>query len=426
MNLLELICQPTDNMPAYVLAWAAEQGFDEVITDGLNYVFCIPKDPHPVCLVGHMDTVGNRNNIELLTNTNILWNKNGVLGADDRSGIYIMVEVYRRLEKKPYMLFTNFEEGGCKGVRQFVKDKVFEPYQDGVYAFFEWDRRGILDYVTYIDAEGGFNEHMLVHGYNHVHGSMSDVKVLSEAYNIAHANCSAGYYNEHSAAERLVTGALPLIIDFGTAAVAGIDRLYKTKPKPKPVYDKWRGGTSYSRGYLWDERTECYICGCATYAGGGVCYPCMRKLEAKVGKLDATDLMYLESVSIYTDGFKDVNDAASSITLYRKGEIPDPDMTEDAIDRLSRSEYTLEDIEALATSVLIGEPLPITKDNPPQCCDVCGAVRKVYAVMDHIIDADPSLQLAFCRDCLQRSIVVGVGRLHAMSKPSEGCWREKR
>ena len=109
--------------------------------DGFIYV----KGDIPVLLVAHMDTVclSTPTNIIYQQELDKIYNPNGILGGDDRCGIYIILELLKKY--RPYVLFTEDEEKECIGAKKAV-NKISIP---DVKYIIEFDRRGQNDCVFY-------------------------------------------------------------------------------------------------------------------------------------------------------------------------------------------------------------------------------------------------------------------------------------
>jgi len=184
---------------------------EEVRTDGKNYI-CL-ETGSPVLFVAHMDTCNKDGNgpVELYVNDKgFIQNKHGILGADDRAGVFGILEIYRRAketagvgDKLPSLLFTNFEESGGTGVKVFTaKEKL--KYHDNYKLFIELDRKGKDHYVTY---NGGLpaplKAYLIGKQLKEETGSYSDICDLTKHFKIPSINIACGYLNQHHAEEIL-------------------------------------------------------------------------------------------------------------------------------------------------------------------------------------------------------------------------------
>ena len=158
----------------------------------------------PVLLVAHMDTVFETKpkNIVYQAKTDKLFNPSGGLGGDDRCGIYAILSL---LEKyTPHVLFTEDEEIGCVGASKAIQ-KMITP---NVKYIIEFDRRGKNDCVFYDCNNLDFIDYIESFGFNLNYGTYSDISILGSAWDIAAANLSVGYYNEHTENEYVIYNEL--------------------------------------------------------------------------------------------------------------------------------------------------------------------------------------------------------------------------
>lgn len=179
----------------------------------------------PVLLVAHMDTVydteiknysayGIKNNkinsiarpymnIYYDSTNHIMWSPDG-LGADDRLGIWIIINILRD-GYRPHILFTTDEEIGAFGADDFVeeyfKNEQLQNSFNKLKYMIELDRRGEKDCVFYDTNNMDFEKYVESFGWKKAIGSFSDINVLSTNIDIASVNLSVGYYSEHSLTE---------------------------------------------------------------------------------------------------------------------------------------------------------------------------------------------------------------------------------
>jgi acetylornithine deacetylase/succinyl-diaminopimelate desuccinylase-like protein len=231
----------------------------EVHTDFDHYIFGVPAGAvSPVMLVAHLDTLVPKDRqtgmhlkpVELVLQHDVLTNANGVLGADDRAGVYAVLEAARQATVKPLVLFTNYEEVGGLGVKRFIADGLLVPYVAQLRLFIEPDRKGFDEYVFYswtLPSEvSAFVERF---GFNADHGSYSDVKDLTEAYRVPHVNLSVGYLNQHSKDERLNLTALDRTVGCLADMLAAAETLPLTRVPDAPPMRSF--GTGLHQIYDW-------------------------------------------------------------------------------------------------------------------------------------------------------------------------------
>lgn len=224
----------------------------DIYTDDDNYFFACPKTPsNHVMLVSHIDTVRKRGKINIVEANGIVQNSGGILGADDRAGVYAILEIADRCIKEgkplPYLLFTNYEECGGLGVRQFCKDKITKNVESDIFLMIELDRRGVNEAVYYTDPENEVKKIVSSVGYKEDFGTYSDVATLSNHNDIAHVNLSIGYFNEHTAYEILVLSVVDFAIENVMSIMPMVKRQYGLDfSKTTPLWYGNYGRKSYS------------------------------------------------------------------------------------------------------------------------------------------------------------------------------------
>ena len=196
----------------FLLAEARKLGYD-TLTNGKDYVVCTPRTkPASIALVAHVDTVP-RSGVDLVRNGMYLTNRHGVLGADDRAGVFALLEIASHSPIKPILIFTNGEELGGIGARVLAADGVLKRYQDTISLFIEIDREGENDYVYYsCDLPSPIARWAESYGFRKANGAYSDVAEFTKVTGIPHLNVSTGYYDRHTAKERLDLSVLGMII----------------------------------------------------------------------------------------------------------------------------------------------------------------------------------------------------------------------
>ncbi|SDN78307.1 M20/M25/M40 family metallo-hydrolase [Alkalicoccus daliensis] len=185
-----------------------------------------------ILLNAHLDTVYSIvPGREIVKEGNIWFSSEGILGADDRAGVAVVLETARRLQKSRFngkvkFIFTVEEEIGLQGSK-----KVDEFYLKDVDAAIVVDRRGTGDIVTSHGGHFQFCDELYgdflrktamkhgLEGWQTVAGGSSDTKIWAEQ-GIQSVNLSAGYWNEHTEEEKLDTEAC-----YGTVKL--IERVFK-------------------------------------------------------------------------------------------------------------------------------------------------------------------------------------------------------
>jgi hypothetical protein len=185
-----------------------------------DYIFCDFGYQLPILLVAHMDTVDDTcswiypkklNALKLVKNikneNGVLRNRGGgVLGGDDRAGVYSILNILKtRAENNqplPAVLFTTGEECGGIGVAQFCRNKILSSLS--INLMIELDRRGMDEYVTYHTMPQKVCDYVEAFGWCPAFGIYSDIQDLTEEYRIPSVNVSIGYYHQHTSREYLV------------------------------------------------------------------------------------------------------------------------------------------------------------------------------------------------------------------------------
>lgn len=167
----------------------------------------------------HLDTVDViDDNREIVKNGHIWSSSHGILGADDRAGVTVLLELAKRLNTtrfngKVKFVFTVKEEIGLVGARALNEFFLWD-----VDAAFVVDRRGKGDIVTSCGgyepfchvSYGKFIEEVALsqglEGWKCTPGGSSDTRVWA-SYGIQSVNLSVGYQHEHTEFETLDTNA---------------------------------------------------------------------------------------------------------------------------------------------------------------------------------------------------------------------------
>lgn len=207
---LELVLE----LPVHRLYFLSEdllEGYyGSVRSDGGSYVYATGRSP--ICLVAHLDTCRNEEEpFELIKYKEFLYNKHGILGADDRAGVYMIFEILRECLYHniplPSVLLTNYEEVGMFGASEFVSHEHFVSSGEICYTklFIGLDRCGSYKYVTYEQQLPQYiTDYVNQFGFQFsTSRKQSDVKILSDAYGVPTVNLSIGYTAEHTRNERL-------------------------------------------------------------------------------------------------------------------------------------------------------------------------------------------------------------------------------
>jgi tripeptide aminopeptidase len=167
-----------------------------------------------VLLSAHMDIYQElKTHREIIQDGTILRSTEGILGADDRAGITVVLELIHRIHRTNFngtlkVAFTVEEEIGLIGSQELERWFLAD-----VDAAIVVDRRGTRDIVTscsgiipFCSEEYGllFEQAGKIVGMDDwkvTEGGSSDTRVLSEKFGIPSVNLSAGYRHEHTERE---------------------------------------------------------------------------------------------------------------------------------------------------------------------------------------------------------------------------------
>ena len=261
---------------------------EHIETDFDNYFFV--KGNVPLCFVAHIDTVRTKKDkMNLVVENNVISNKSGILGADDRAGVYGLFKIYEALsggQKIPSLLFTNYEETGGLGAKSFTD--AYDKLED-VNLFIELDRKGTDEYVTYVDVSDEVEKYIESFGYISSIGSYSDIADLTEHYLIPAVNISIGYYSQHTNKERLVIDAMNMNIQRCINMVHNpIEELYPINPDD--LWSKWSYGDYAGWTHIYDDY------GYSRYKGAKACpteRDVLEEIEEQLLELNLTNSLGL-------------------------------------------------------------------------------------------------------------------------------------
>jgi len=216
----------------------------KLFTDNINYLFI--KGTQRICLVAHIDTVGGEWQAgKRVAVKKRLHERHGiitafkegtktrtVLGADDRAGCYGLMEIMK-IDERPSILLTNFEECGGIGARIFTEQTELWKNFDFMV---ELDRQGCNEYVQYNNNPHEVHAFLAKFGIkNGGHGSYSDIATISRATKIPSVNMAIGYTGQHGDHEYLDIAAMNLAI---TKTKLIVHRYCQDKPEFGSIKEK--------------------------------------------------------------------------------------------------------------------------------------------------------------------------------------------
>lgn len=160
----------------------------------------------PVALVAHADTVHAALPKEIFydKDKNVVWSPEGI-GADDRAGIFAIIDILRE-GLRPSVIICNEEEVGGKGAKRFVK--AYPKPLSKVNFIIELDRMGEEDMVFYACDNPDFEAYLEPYGFVTDWGTFSDIATIAPKWGVAAVNLSIGYMDEHTKSERLYVGRM--------------------------------------------------------------------------------------------------------------------------------------------------------------------------------------------------------------------------
>lgn len=236
---LKSIVKLTQKELKEVLAFElTEQGYQPISKNGFLYA----EGDVPVLLVAHMDTVHKQPVVHICYSEDrqMMMSPEGI-GGDDRCGVYMIMEIIK--QARCHILFTEDEEIGCVGARDFAKSKL----RPQVNYIVEVDRRGSNDAVFYQCDNPEFAEFVCCFGFEEARGSFSDISVIAPPLGVAAVNISAGYYNEHSRHEYISLEAVERNIGL-------ICEMVQTPTERYPYLERRHsfGQMTFEDARLWD------------------------------------------------------------------------------------------------------------------------------------------------------------------------------
>lgn len=199
ISLLKSLCKMNVDTLLKVLTQYLENRNYKVISTS-DYI--IAEGREPITLMAHLDTVNIEPPEDIFYDQeqHMMWSPQ-LLGADDRAGVYAILQI---IEKgyKPHVIFTTGEEAGGLGALELIKNYPKCPFKENK-AIIELDRRGIDDCVFYQCNNRDFINYIEKFGFKEAYGTFTDISIIAPTWEIAATNLSVGYVNEHSALEHL-------------------------------------------------------------------------------------------------------------------------------------------------------------------------------------------------------------------------------
>lgn len=258
VELFEKITSLTQESLFKTMDLYLQKKYDTVITTE-DYI--IAEGTIPIAVIAHLDTVFSYPSTEIFYDRlkNVMWSPDG-LGADDRAGVFMIVQLLRQ-GLRPHIILTTEEESGGKGARALIRDFPDNPFKDLKYLI-QLDRRGSNDCVFYSCANEPFVEYVSKFGFVENYGTFTDISTICPAWKVAGTNLSVGYVDEHSISEILR-------VNWFYSTLKKVTNMLKEKEIPffeyipSPYgYGGFHGGW-YNDDYCYDVKAsiKCACCG---------------------------------------------------------------------------------------------------------------------------------------------------------------------
>ncbi len=267
MNLLQALLEAqTADVPRIIKNNC--QKFSKHLTSGKHWTF-IRNPKSPMLLVAHIDTVRRSMLAPTLKvhdpGKNII-RADGVLGADDRAGVYAAIRILHTAKEFPNVLFTDLEESGGGGMVEFCDEHEYKDVQH-IHLAIALDRAHANDFVTYNYLPREVQEYVESFGFIEQAGSFNDIEIFSDETDIPSVNVSIGYYYQHSEKEKLHVDELKLTIQRVTKMVDNpIEKQYLIPENKKFLnwnsrYSSYTPDSGYDKDVFYDN---CELCGIFT------------------------------------------------------------------------------------------------------------------------------------------------------------------
>lgn len=206
-----------------------------------SYLF-LSNPASPILLQAHVDTVRSKKEPPLTVFGDRFLTGNGVLGADDRAGIYAILKIAEKFlntKRLPNILITDDEEIGGLGMKIFCKNTDYKEVEH-IKLCLALDRQGCGEYVYYNNISDEVKEYVESFGFHEDYGTFSDCEIFTDASHIPSVNLSVGYHHQHTKNERLHMDELELTINRVVSMIK--DPIKELYPAIGHVTGKYWGG----------------------------------------------------------------------------------------------------------------------------------------------------------------------------------------
>ena len=162
------------------------------------------------CVAAHLDEVHQPDVRNLQEGNGFIFatDENGI-GADDKNGVWIIIQLLQQIDAMKAVLFVREEKATFEGYRH-GSDDIDLAFFDDVKYVLQCDRKGASDLVTYCTkkeirlCDDDFIPEWIrqKYGFVPVEGGITDVVHLKQrGLQIPCCNISCGYYNAHKPEE---------------------------------------------------------------------------------------------------------------------------------------------------------------------------------------------------------------------------------
>lgn len=172
-----------------------------------------------------------------------------ILGADDRSGVFIIVNEWLKGNKINFAL-TSDEEIGAIGASELEESHIFieKIAEHKIGSFIEFDRKGYSDIIEYCASDLTTEIQKVLTTYKPVGGVFTDLDKLANI--VSGVNLSVGYFNAHSKSEYQDLGHL----EYLCSKIVELEETLKDKTfdKFQPYAKYYNSYNNYGKYYDWD------------------------------------------------------------------------------------------------------------------------------------------------------------------------------
>ena len=270
VDIYELLRRDQDGTAEYVKEFLKSINVTFNV-DAYGNIYYLDNENVPL-LSAHMDTVRKEADFcigaFLAESDSDKISSGGILGGDDKCGVYIILKVLEE-GKKVNFIFSKDEEIGCLGIKALLKPKNVEnkeltdKIRNNCLYCLVLDRRGNSDIICYennygtLEFETKLKEVSDAGGldYKPARGACSDANTIREF--ISTANLSVGYFNPHSQGEYIVKADLEKAYDYTTIIIDTVTDKFKAYSYS---YTYNNSGKKYNRGRYgyYDDDYEDY------------------------------------------------------------------------------------------------------------------------------------------------------------------------